>query len=93
MQIVLALLLPQLKLFWPQRLLVRYLPAALFPFLDSFHFYPWLRLAAMCLPAIAALAMIFVVRRVSTYILLAGGAMYIAFNLIILFFFKGGAVA
>ncbi len=93
MQTTVALLLPQLNSYWPRRLLVRYLPAALFPFLDTVRLYPWIRTACVCLPAIAALATALVVRRASTYILLAGGAIYIAFVFVILFLFKGGAVA
>ena len=93
LQIAQILMLPQLGLFWPQRPLVRYLPRPFFPFLDSYFLYPYLRIGCILLPAIAAMAPIFVARTVSAYILLAAGICYIALVLIIGVFFNGGAVA
>jgi hypothetical protein len=93
LQLILILMLPQLRLFWPQRPLVRYLPRPFFSFLDSFLLYPYLRVGCILLPAIAAMAPIFVARTVSAYILLIAGICYVVLVLVIMTFFNGGAVA
>lgn len=93
MQIALVLMLPQLRLFWPQRPLVRYLPKPFFPFLDSYFLYPYLRIGCILLPAIAAMAPVFVARTVSARILLIAGICYVVLVRIIAIFLNGGAVA
>jgi hypothetical protein len=88
----LTVLLPQLRV-WPNRPLVSYLPNPLFPFLDSFMLFPYLHVAFILLPALAAMASILVARCLSAYLLLASGTTYVVLVLVILVFFDGGAVA
>ena len=88
----LTVLLPQLRV-WPNRPLVSYLPDPFLHFLDRFMLFPYFHVAFTLLPALAAMASILVARRLSAYVLLASGAAYILFVLVILVFFNGGAVA
>ena len=88
----LAVLLPQLRV-WPNRPLVSYLPDPFLHFLDRFMLFPYFHVAFTLLPALAAMASILVARSLSAYVLLASGAAYILFVLVILVFFNGGAVA
>lgn len=59
LQIILTLLLPQLKLTWPPRGILRYLPSPFFPS-NSVKLWPYLHIAFGLLPAIVAMAAIFV---------------------------------
>jgi hypothetical protein len=93
LQITLTIFLPQLKLTWPPRGLLRYLPGPFFPFADSAKLWPYLHIAFGLLPAIVAMAAIFVTRRPSAYILLASATAYVLIVLAIAIFFAGGAVA
>jgi len=93
LQITLTLLLPQLKLTWPPRGLLRYLPSPFFPFADTVKLWPYLHIAFGLLPAIVAISAIFIARRPSAYILLASGTAYVLIVLAIVIFFAGGAVS
>jgi ABC-type siderophore export system fused ATPase/permease subunit len=55
--------------------------------------FPYLHVAFILLPALAAMASILVARCLSAYLLLASGTIYVVLVLVILVFFEGGAVA
>jgi hypothetical protein len=90
-QVTQTILLGQLRLYWPERPLVSYLPNPLFPFLDSGMLY--VHVAFILLPAMVAMALILVARTPSAYILFASGTAYFLLVCIISIFFHGGAVA
>ena len=90
--IVTTLLLPQLKAMWMSwKPLVKYLPA---PFL---HFpvsrFPPVNIFFVLLPAMVACAAILAHRRLSSYVLLTGGALYVLLVGVIIIFLNGGAMA
>src|SRR6266851_188209 len=90
--ILTTLLLPQLKVMWLHwRPLVKYLPDPFFSFPAS-SFWP-IHVFFVLLPGIVASAAILAHRRLSSYALLVGGAIYILFVLVIIIFFHGGAMA
>jgi hypothetical protein len=90
--ILTTLLLPQLKVTWLHwRPLVRYLPDPFFSFPSS-SYWP-VNAFFVLLPGIVASAAILAHRRLSSYVLLTGGAIYIPLVVVIIIFFNGGAMA
>ncbi len=88
--ILTTLLLPQLK-DMSQRPLVRYLPNPFFRF-PVFSFWP-INAFFVFLPGMVACIAILAHRRLSSYVLLIGGAIYILLWLVIILFMNGGAMA
>ena len=84
-------LLPQLKEMGPQPPLVRYLPNPFFRF-PVFSFWP-INAFFVLLPGMVACIAILAHRRLSSYVLLIGGAIYILLWLVIMLFMNGGAMA
>ncbi len=88
--ILTTLLLPQLKDI-SHRPLVRYLPNPFFRF-PVFSFWP-INTFFLFLPGMIACLAILAHRRLSSYVLLIGGALYILLWLFIILFMNGGAMA
>ena len=75
----------------PQRPLLRYLPNPFFRF-PVFSFWP-INDFFIFLPGMVACIAILTHRRLSSYVLLTGGAIYILLWLVISIFMNGGAMA
>jgi hypothetical protein len=89
--ILTTLLLPQLKDMGPHRPLLAYLPNPFFRF-PVFSFWP-INALFVFLPGMVACIAILAHRRLSSYVLLIGGAIYILLWLVIILFMNSGTMA